>query len=404
MQTESIAMRHMIDPDTALQLVLDAAAPLDPVTVSICEAAGFVLAEPIVSDREYPPFPRAMMDGYAVRVADAGQTIPVVGEVAAGRIANSPLRSHEAVEIMTGAPCPDGTEAVVQKEMVERTGDRVTLPADIVAGKNIAPSGSECTRENAVLRAGNVLTPLAIATAATFGSSKVSVVPRPSLAIITTGDELVPIDAIPGPAQIRNSNGVMLATMARNNGMTRIVETHAGDTPQSLTQCLKQAKDADIVLLSGAVSAGKYDSVPDALTAYGARTVFHKVTQRPGKPLLFATRDHQLFFGLPGNPLSCHLGFHRYVTPAVRKMSGHDGLRPVLTGTLTETMVVKGTRTVFQLAIARYESNEWYVVPCKGRGSADIYTAVGANAMIRFEPDSGEVRGGTPVRFELLDL
>ena len=397
-------MQHMIDPDTALQLVLDATHVLDPVTVPLNDATGLVIAEPVFSDRDCPPFARAMMDGYAVQVADAGKSLPVVGEVAAGQAPEVTLGPGEAIEIMTGAPCPAGTEAVVQKEVVKRAGNSVTLPADIRLGQHIAPAGSECARGTQVLRAGDPLTPLAIASAATFGVSEVHVYPRPSLAIITTGDELVPIDAVPGPAQIRNSNGIMLASMARNVGLVDIAQFHAVDTPDSLAACLDTAKDADIVILSGAVSAGKYDIVPDALAEIGATAVFHKVTQRPGKPILFATRGRQHFFGLPGNPLSCHLGFHRYVAPAVRKMTGHDGLRPVLHGILTDTMTIKGTRTVFQLAVARYESNVWYVAPCKGRGSADMYTATSANAMIRFEPDFGEVRGGTTVHFELLDV
>jgi len=397
-------MHHMIDPDTALQLVLDATSLPVPVTVSIHESVGLVLAEPIASDRDYPPFARAMMDGYAVQVADAEKSLPVVGEVTAGQSAEIALGPGEAIEIMTGAPCPAGAEAVVQKEVVQRAGNSVTLPAEIRPGQHIAPAGSECARDAQVLRAGDSLTPLAIASAATFGVSEVHVYPRPSLAIITTGDELVPIDVVPGPAQIRNSNGIMLESMARNVGLVNIAQFHAVDTPESLAACFDAAKDADIVILSGAVSAGKYDSVPDALTGIGATAIFHKVTQRPGKPILFATRGRQLFFGLPGNPLSCHLGFHRYVAPAVRKMTGHDGLRPVLHGILTETMTIKGSRTYFQLAIARYESNDWHVAPCIGRGSADMYSAVSANAMIRFEPDSGEVRGGTTVRFELLDV
>jgi molybdopterin molybdotransferase len=396
-------MQHMIDPDTALQLVLDATQVLDPDVVSLHDAAGHVLAESIVSDRDYPPFARAMMDGYAVSCTDAGKTVPVVGEVAAGQVAGATVRPGQAIEIMTGAPCPKGTEAVVQKELVDRTSDSVSLPDDVREGQNIAPMGSECAQDTVVMAAGSTLTPLAIACAATFGVTHLRVHPRPSLAIITTGDELVPINARPGPAQIRNSNGIMLETMARNAGLIDIALLHAVDTPESLAECLAAANRADIVILSGAVSAGKYDRVPDALATIGAAPIFHKVTQRPGKPILFATRERQLYFGLPGNPLSCHLGFHRYVAPAVRMMTGHDELRPVLHGVLTEGMSIKGPRTVFQLAVARYESNEWYVAPCKGRGSADMYTGSRANALIRFEPDSGEVRGGATVFFELLD-
>jgi molybdopterin molybdotransferase len=393
----------MIDPDFALQLVLDAASSLDPKRIPIHNATGLVLTESIVADRDYPPFSRSMMDGYAVCCADAGKAVAVMGEVAAGMVSNLELTPGNAIEIMTGAPCPSGTEAVIQKELVERSGDRVTLPGDIPPGQNIARTGTECARGAAVLSKGDLLAPLAIASAATFGIIEVKVYPRPSIAIITTGDELVPIDQQPGPAQIRNSNGIMLATMAQKLGLDDVTQTHAVDQPESLAECLERAEVADIIILSGAVSAGKYDGVPDALAAFGATPVFHKVTQRPGKPIFFATRGRQLIFGLPGNPLSCHLGFHRYVAPAAKRMMGVDTPRPVLHGILTDSIVVKGSRTVFQLAVARHESNDWYVAPCKGRGSADMYSAARANALIRFEPDSGEVRGGTTVSFELLD-
>lgn len=393
----------MIDPDTALRLVLDATPRLAPRACPLVDANGLVLADSLIADRDYPPFPRAMMDGYAVRCGDAGKTVPVVGEVAAGTASSVSVTGGMAVEIMTGAPCPEGTEAVVQKELVEREGDSVSLPADLPAGKNIAPTGVECERGATVLEQGDVLTPLAIACAATFGRSVVSVYPRPSMAIITTGDELVPVDVEPGPAQIRNSNGIMLGAMARNLGIAEVAQAHATDTPESLSHCLTSAANADIIVLSGAVSAGKYDGVPDALAEFGATAIFHKVTQRPGKPLLFATRDRQLIFGLPGNPLSCHLGFYRYIAPAARRMMGIDTPRPVLRGILTDSMTIKGSRTVFQLAVARHESNEWYVLPCKGKGSADMYTAARGNALIRFDPESGEVRGGATVSFELLD-
>lgn len=394
----------MIDPDTALRLVLDATTRLAPHPCPLVDANGLVLAESLVSDRDYPPFPRAMMDGYAVRCEDAGKTVPVVGEVVAGTASSITVARGAAVEIMTGAPCPEGTEAVIQKELVERVGDSVFLPADLPAGKNIAPTGVECAKGAIVLSQGDVLTPLAIACAATFGKSVVNVYPRPSMAILTTGDELVSIDAEPGPAQIRNSNGTMIAAMARNLGMAKVLRRHASDTPESLSQSLESAANADIIVLSGAVSAGKYDRVPEALAGFGATAIFHKVTQRPGKPLFFATRDRQLIFGLPGNPLSCHLGFHRYIAPAARRMMGIDSPRPVLQGILTDSMTMKGSRTVFQLAIARHESNEWYVLPCRGKGSADMYSVARGNALIRFEPDAGEVRGGATVSFELLDL
>lgn len=397
-------MHHMIDPDTALRLVLEATPTPEPVWLPLEEAAGLVLADPLCADRDYPPFPRATMDGYAVRVADAGKTLPVAGEVAAGRAWSSELAPGTVLEIMTGAPCPPGAEAVIQKERVTRQGARVTIPKDLQQGLNIAPTGCECPRDTEVVHTGDFLSPLALACAGTFGRATVQAYRHPTLALITTGDELVPVEVEPGPAQIRNSNGIMLTAMARAIGVRDISVAHASDTPDDLETHIQRASAADILLLTGAVSEGKYDSVPGALQSCGATPVFHKVTQRPGKPLFFATRGRQLIFGLPGNPLSCLLGFHRYVAPAVFALMGRKAERVQYRGTLRQPFSIKGSRTVFQLACAERVEDEWRVGLCLGRGSADLYAAAQANALVRFEPDAGELGEGTPVRFEFLDL
>jgi len=169
-----------------------------------------------------------------------------------------------------------------------------------------------------------------------------------------------------------------------------------------LRNALAQASACDFIILTGAVSAGKYDSVPDALREFGATPIFHKVTQRPGKPIFFATRDRQLIFGLPGNPLSCHLGFHRYVAPAIRKFIHHEPLPPKTTGTLAAPYVMKGPRTVFQLARAGHRDGAWIVTPLLGKGSADMYAGSSANCMLRFEPDCGTVDSGSAIEFEWL--
>ncbi|MCC6488388.1 MAG: molybdopterin molybdotransferase MoeA [Candidatus Hydrogenedentes bacterium] len=397
-------MHHMIDPDTALRLVLETAPTPEPAWLPLEEAAGLILAEPLRADRDYPPFPRATMDGYAVRLADAGKTLRVSGEVAAGHAWSSEFPPGTALEIMTGAPCPAGADVVIQKERVMRQGDTVTIPPEFQMGLNIAPAGSECPRDAEVVHAGDVFSPLALACAATFGHATVRAYRLPALAIITTGDELVPVEVEPGPAQIRNSNGSMLTAMLRSIGVRDITVAHALDTPTELEKLLQRTAAADILLLTGAVSEGKYDSVPDALQRCGATPVFHKVTQRPGKPLFFAKRGRQLIFGLPGNPLSCHLGVHRYVTPAIWKMMGKKIERDQHCGVLGMGFSVKGPRTVFQLACAERVDDSWRVTPCLGRGSADMYSAAHANALIRVAPGAGKMGEGIVVRFEFLDF
>lgn len=390
-----------IDPDTAQSLVLNHTPTARAICLNSIDALGMTLAESIQSDRDYPPFDRAMMDGFAVVVSDAGRTVSVVGSVAAGDSPNSPVTRGHAVEIMTGAPCPEGTEAVAPKEVVQRDGDSVRLPLELREGQNIARRGSECAAGTVVLDAGDVITPLALASIVTFGYERVRVIPRPALAIITTGNELVAPGAMPGPAQIRNSNGPMLTAYARSMQIEPMLVTHARDTVGDFRRALEMAADADIIVLSGAVSEGKFDVVPQALEQFGATTVFHKVSQRPGKPILFATRGAQLIFALPGNPLSCQLGFHRYTGPAIRKFMGRPPIPHRYSGILAESFAMKGPRTLFQLARAERNGGEWCVTPIKGKGSADLYSAGRANALARFEPGSGVVEAGSSITFEL---
>lgn len=391
----------MIDPDSAQNLVIERSSPAAKARVAIDHALGLTLAEPIRSDRDYPPFDRAMMDGFAVVVSDAGRTVSVVGEVAAGDLPKSAVTRGHAVEIMTGAPCPEGTEAVAPKEDARRDGDCVLLPPELRAGQNIAPRGSECAAGTVVLDVGDVITPLALASIVTFGYENVRVFPRPTLAIITTGNELVAPGAMPGPSQIRNSNGPMLTAYVRSMQVEPMLVTHARDTVGEFRRALAMAADADFIVLSGAVSEGKFDVVPQALEQFGATTVFHKVSQRPGKPILFATRGSQLIFGLPGNPLSCQLGFHRYIGPAIRKFMGRPALPPRYSGILAEPFAMKGPRTLFQLSRAECDGGQWRITPLKGKGSADLYSAARANALARFEPGAGILEAGAPINFEM---
>lgn len=384
----------MISPDEALNLVIEHALPRPPRIIPLSEAGGLQLAEQLRADRDYPPFPRAMMDGYAVRLADAGRTVEVVAEVAAGRTRDVPLADGSAVEIMTGAPCPPGTQAVVAQEQVQRRGGQVALPEAILPGEHVAPQGSECPAGAVVLQAGQTLTPLAVAVLASVGREQVLAIPRPSLAVIATGEELVPPGQIPTPGQIRNSNGPMVLAMARQWGLDRLTHLHTVDDPQASRGALERVADRDVILFTGGVSAGNYDFVPQTLTAYGADTIFHRVAQKPGQPLLVARKDAQLIFGLPGNPLACHLGFHRYVTAALRKMQGQRPPTAVFLGQLAAPVHSQHRRTFFLLAEARYDATAvggWRVTPAASRTSADVFGPCRANCYVRIPPGPVQV-------------
>lgn len=395
----------MITPAEALDIVIRTAARLPTVEVAVGRAVGLVLAEDVAADRDYPPFDRSMMDGFAVRMADAGRTIPVVGEVAAGAVWPGEVVAGQCVEILTGAPCPRGAEVVVPKEDVQRQADRVTLPGNIRPRQNIAPQGSDCRQGQCVLRAGHVVTSMAIGAIAAFGRASLRVTPRPSMAIITTGEELAPQGQPLGPAQILNSNGPMLAAMAAEMGLPPPEQFTAADQLDATLHALEASASANIVVLSGGVSVGTYDFVPRALERFGAETVFHGVDQKPGKPILFARRDQQLIFGLPGNPLSCHFGFHRYVAAAIRVMSGREGRACVFRGELAERFATKGGRVIYLPARADVDagsSSGWRVKTLAGASSADIFQSCAANCYVELPAGERAYKPGESVAFTWL--
>ncbi len=391
----------MIQPDEALQLVLQIASRREPRTVPLEEACGLELAESVAATSDQPAFARAMMDGFAVRLADAGRTVPLIGSVAAGQAPPESLPEEGCIEIMTGAACPPGTEAVVPKEHVRRAGNEVTLPSRIVRGQHIAPVGSECRKGDVLLEVGNMVTPLAVAAMASFGIRAVRTIPKPSVGIITTGEELVPYHSEPGPGQIRNTNGPMLAALCRWQGLQQPDYLHAADQVEAIVEALRELMTKDIVLLTGGVSVGTYDLVPLAVRNYGAELVFHKVAQKPGKPLLFARRGSQLVFGLPGNPLASHFCFHRYVAAAARQMCGSQAVTPSETARLAAPIDPKPGRAWFVPGIAFADSSGgcWLVRPLPGASSADVFSSCRANCYIEIPAGRSPVPEGETVRF-----
>lgn len=393
-------MLKMIDPDQALDLVLVNAHRLPSSLVPLDQAVGLTLGQIIRADRDYPPFARAMMDGFAVLTGDAGQWVEEAGEAVAGDPPELEITPGRCVAIMTGAPCPPGTEAVVPVEDVRQEGGRVLLPETITAGHHIAEQGSEAPKGKTLLQEGSPITPLALGVLASVGRLQVQGIDLPRLAIITTGHELVPLSRKPGPFQIRDSNGPMLAALVRQAGLPDPLVLHADDTEESLVQALSRTADNHIVLLSGGVSMGRYDLVPGALERHGAMIVFHKVSQKPGKPLLFATREEQLIFGLPGNPLSCHFCFHRYVDPAARKLAARPPGPTFQPGRLSAPLEVQVRRHLFVLARAEAGNGHVEITPLLGQGSADLFATTAANAYLRLPPGLHQLPKGEAISFQ----
>jgi molybdopterin molybdotransferase len=287
------------------------------------------------------------------------------------------------------------------KEEVQRKGDRAFLPHQVVRGQNIVKRGRECRSGSLVLTEGVTVSPIAIAAFASFGLRSVRVVAPPSIAVITTGDEIAVGNAAPNAVQVRNSNGPMIVAQARAYPLASIAVTHANDSIDSLAAALDQTKGADIVALTGGVSVGIRDLVPAALAEYGTSEVFHKVAQKPGKPLLFAKRKGQLFFGLPGKPAGCYLCFHRYVAAALRKKLGRDPFVPVGRGRLVQDMGEQSDRVLFVPSRVTWQARHWNVECLAHRKTAGIFPILSANAYTVFRPNAPRC-AGDEVTFELM--
>ena len=306
--------------------------------VELGRAAGRVLALPLFADRDQPSFARSTRDGFACRASEASVHIPltIVGTTHAGEAPSGPLPPGAAWEIMTGAPVPAGADAVVMLEHVEVVEGQLRLlpPRKVTPGENIVAQGAQAHQGDLLLPAGTPLKPAQIALAAACGCAGLDVFLRPRVAILATGDELVPVESSPAPGQIRNSNGPMLAEMVEAGGGKPWLLPTAADNAQALDDALAQAAEADLLLVSGGVSAGKFDLVEPALARAGARFHFTGVRIQPGKPLVFGelpvrnARANQnkngtmCFFGLPGNPVSSAVTFLLFAAPVLAALAG----------------------------------------------------------------------------------
>ena len=321
--------------DEALQMVLAHAADLlMPATevVSLPASQDRMLAKAVQADRDQPPFDRSTRDGFAVRAVDFGDgPLKIVGQVRAGeQWEGLALEPGTAIGIMTGAPIPEGADAVVMVEHVERA-DGTIRPVGgrtIRSGENIVRRGSEAGAGQVVLPVGTLMEGAEIALAAACGSSAVTVFRRPRVAIVATGDELVEIDAVPEPQQIRNSNSYGLASLVARAGGEAVRLPIAPDRRAELEEIMRSVRRCDLLLLSGGVSMGEYDLVEEVLHTLGAEFFFTGVKMQPGKPVVFGRLPAadgfpaQFFFGLPGNPISTQVTFHCFVEPLLRAMAG----------------------------------------------------------------------------------
>lgn len=361
----------------------------------LLETTGRVLAENICADRDFPPFSRSTRDGFAVRFKDVSSVpteLEVIGEVRAGGSAVRPLRSGEAIEIMTGAPLPSEADAVVMVEHAERRGDHVIVTRPIEAGQNYVPRASEARRGDILLSAGHYIDHTAIAIAGSVGCTELKVYRRPHVAILSTGDEIVDISVTPKPNQIRNSNSWSLATQVLEAGGIPQILPIAPDEPQRLRELIAQGLQADLLLVSGGVSMGKYDLVEQAFQQFGAEFFFTGAQIQPGRPIVFGRAKTEqrsvYFFGLPGNPVSTIVTFLIFAQPMILALGGAriEGLRFVR-ARLRSSIRTRTGLTRFLPAVLSGEYQNSHVEPIQWQGSGDISALARANCYLVIPPD-----------------
>jgi molybdopterin molybdotransferase len=361
-------------------------------TVPLDETLARILAEDIAADRDYPPFDRSARDGFAVRAGDVPGCLRVIGESRAGWRFDGAVQAGEAVEIMTGAPVPDGADAVIMVEhCVRRSDGTVETDRGAESGSNIAPRGCEARAGKAILKQGTRIDYTAVSWLASTGHANVEVYRRPRVAIIATGDEIVPVGVTPAIHQIRNSNAYSLAAQVRRAGGEPVMLPIAQDSREATAQLIRQGLESDMLLLSGGVSAGKYDFVESALAACGARFFFDRILIQPGQPLVFGEARGKFLFGLPGNPASTMLTFELFARAALELLSGmNDAPLPLTLARLSRPFRHKTGMTRFLPA----EISCTEVTPVDWQGSGDVPSLCRANAFLVADPAQAEYAQG----------
>ncbi len=397
----------MLTVKAAREIVLEhcrsiKASQLPSEVVPLVASQGRVLAESVHLDLDQPPFDRSMRDGYAVKSQDLAPLparLRCVGEIKAGDAPRLTLQPGEAIQIMTGAPAPAGADAVVMVEHTEkREKDEIVVRRSVSSGGNIAPKGSERRQGDLLMSEGTRLGALELGGLATVGKSRVRVFRRPSVGILTTGDELVEVDRQPGPGQIRNSNAYSLYAQVKRQGALPNLLPTARDQAEHLRRQIFLGLERDVLLVSGGVSVGKYDLVETVFEEFGIQIQFESVSMRPGKPTVFAKRGKQFVFGLPGNPVSTFVAFELFVAPVLQALQGLPGGRlNLVRGRLRSKILEKSGRTALLPATVTNEGGRIQVQPVSWKGSADIFSMVGANGLVVVPLECSELSPGQEV-------
>jgi molybdopterin molybdotransferase len=379
--------------------------------VSLDQALGRVLSEDVISQINNPPLDNSAMDGYALVAADIQSAtsenpvkLQVIEEIAAGYEAKNILNSGQAMRIMTGAPIPKGANAVLMQEDTEKDGNSILCMDKADDQENIRNAGEDVKIGETVLKKGTTLSPAHIGMLAVIGRSQISVSQRPTVAIISTGDEILELDETPAGPQIFNSNGHMLAAQIKSAGGIPIYLGIAKDTEEDLMEKFTWALKADIVVSSGGVSVGDYDLVKSSLKKMGQEMLFWKVAMKPGKPLAFGRIGEIPIFGLPGNPVSSFVSFEQFLRPSLKKVLGCSDLtHKMVKAKLTRTIHKKPGRLHFLSSIVSWADGEYTVTPACEQGSGILKSAANSNGLLIFPLEAAEIQQGQEVAVQLLE-
>ena len=393
--------RNTISFDKAVEATMKQVRPLGARTIDLLESLGRILAEDVFSDRDIPPFNKSAMDGFACRREDLGGVLTVLETVAAGALPTRAIGAGLCTRIMTGAMVPEGADVVIRLEDTESRGPEQVCFTGRFTHDNICLQGEDGRAGIRVLTRGTRLGAAHMAILASVGHSQPSVFRRPRVGIIATGDELVEPSEIPGPGQIRNSNGYQLASQVTAMGAIAAPIDAVGDAPAALDAAFKEAAaHNDVVLLSGGVSQGDFDLVPDIMAANGVEILYDRIAVKPGRPTTFGVTDGVVCFGLAGNPVATFVMFEVLVKPFLFALMGHEFHPPALLLPLEEDL--KQRHKDRDMWVPVRISEQGGISPVSYHGSAHFLALASADGLALMKAGSTIVAKGTAVPVRLL--
>lgn len=387
--------RPLVPYEEARARILGEFEPLGATRVMLDDALGLVAADDVVAEIDVPGFASSAMDGYAIRASDAPGVVRLVADVPAGTVATTRVEEGTAATIMTGGPIPEGADAVVPWEDTERNGDHVTVRVEVAQGHHVRPQGEDLAAGSTVIASGTVLRPAHLGVLASLGHIDVAVIPRPTVAILSTGDEVAAPGTALNPGQVYDANQTLLAAMCREAGADVVETSRLPDDPDLIAAWLHDAaRRVDVIVTTGGASVGEHDWIRHVLERDGELMLW-RIAIKPGKPVAFARLSSAKVLGLPGNPGSAFTGMHVFVQPALRALAGRDPEPRTVSAVLSDD-VRNGGRTLFCRVVLEGERAR----PMPAQSSVVLSNVLGADGYAIIAP--GGLAAGTDVTVELL--